>query len=161
MKNQLNRFVERASEVTGAYGNFQTAPENVDAETIAAARCELIRQVVEMFTRWAYKRNESGVLINLVGNSTVPPGAYVPWATQGKRRGESGRPTLSRGERAVCRAWLALLRRDRNGRKSPYWYDATTRRWCVDTVRYPTEASVLAWLSANLLTPKDYVALDV
>lgn len=159
MKKQLNQFVERASEVVGAYGNFQTAPENVNAETIAAGRCELIRQVMENFIRWCYHRNEAGLLVNLQGNSVIPSGAYVPWGAGGKQRGTTGKTQLTRGEREVTRQWLAILRKDRNGRKSPFFYDASTRRWCLDIVRYPTEQSALQWLAANLVTPADYVAI--
>jgi hypothetical protein len=159
MKRQLGQFVERASEIVGAYGNFQTAPENVEAETIAAARCELIRQVFTGFAAWAYQRGAGGHLHNLGGNCMVPAGAYIPWSHAGKRRSETGKPALTRGERAIMRAWLIGLRKERNGRKPPFFYDADARRWFVDTVRYPDEGSARAWWEVNALTPAQYLSI--
>ena len=159
MRTQLKQFVERASDLTGSYGNFQTAPANVDAQTIAAGRCELVRQVLELFVRWAYQRGPGGILVNLSGNSVIPTGAFVPWASAGKQRGVSGKTALTRNERAVVRCWLTLLTKDRNGRKPPFCYDASARRWYVDTLRHPTEADALEWLSKHTIQPADYVAI--
>ena len=159
MRTQLKQFVERASDLTGSYGNFQTAPANVDAQTIAAGRCELVRQVLELFIKWAYQRGPGGILINLSGNSVIPTGAFVPWASAGKSRLTDGKTALTRNERAVVRCWLGLLIHDRNGGQPPFRYDASARRWYVDTLRHPTEANALTWLGKYTLQPADYVVI--
>lgn len=63
------QFVVRAAEFVGAYGVTGTAPANVDAETIAMARCELIKQSLGLFIRFCYQRDAAGFYCNLSGNT--------------------------------------------------------------------------------------------
>lgn len=158
MQRQLKQFVERASEVTGAYGNFQTAPANVDAETEAAARCELIGQVMEMFVRYCYRRDDNGIFIHLSGNCMVPQGIFTPWGSAGKGQGAPGRAQLTFTERMVVRVWLRAARKGR-GAMPVFYYNDKSRRWMVDTVRYPSEAEALGWLASARLQPAGYVMI--
>ena len=42
------KFLNRAANLVGAYGNYATTPDQVDAETIALARCQLIAQSMDI-----------------------------------------------------------------------------------------------------------------
>jgi hypothetical protein len=126
----LEELVGRAAQLTGAYGNFRTAPERVDAETIAAARCQLANQDIELFIHFCYRQSDTGYFINLAGNSQIPTGVWTPW-------GSSGKSKLTRGERDIVRAWLLALKRN-HGARPLFYYVAEERRWHVDTFRYPT-----------------------
>ena len=147
---RLEKFVERAATLSGAYGNFRTAPELVDAETIAAARCQLAHQTIELFIYFVYQQEETGIFRNLTGNSLIPSGVWTPW-------GASGKSKLTRGERTVVRSWLMLLKHTR--RFPVFFYVAPSRRWAVDTFRYPTLEEALAWLNANRLDAKTWLTL--
>lgn len=162
MTVQLKQFVERASDLAGSYGNYATAPANVDAETQAAPRCELIHQVLELFIHFCYQKDDNGIFSNLSGNSQIPQGIYVPWGSAGKprRRGPSGRgrARLSYTERQAVRVWLRALRKNR-GPQPVFHYSSPARRWFVDTQRYKTTDEALAWLQAHRLQPAAYVMI--
>lgn len=158
MQRQLGQFAERASEMVGAYGSFQTAPANVDAETEAAARCELIGQVMELFIRYCYRQDDNGILVHLSGNCMIPQGIFTPWGAAGKGQGAPGRAQLTFTERKVVRVWLRAARKSR-GVMPVFYYNDRSRRWMVDTVRYPSEAEALAWLKMAKLQPAGYVMI--
>jgi len=152
------QFVVRAAELVGAYGVAGTAPENVDAMTIAAARCELIKQSLGLFIRFCYQRDASGFYCNLSGNTFIPRGVYAPFGSAGKQRTATGtRAQLTKDERAVVRAWLMWLKTNR--RFPVFFYASDRRRWCVDTMRYSDEAAALAWLDREALTAKNFLAI--
>lgn len=152
------QFVVRAAEFVGAYGVAGTAPANVDGETIAMARCELIKQSLDLFIRFCYQRDASGFYCNLSGNTFIPRGVYAPFGSAGKQRTATGtRAQLTRDERAVVRGWLQILKANR--RFPVFFYVSDRRRWCVDTIRYSDEASALAWLEREALTAKNYLAI--
>jgi Uri superfamily endonuclease len=141
----LEKFVERAAIEVGAYGNHRTAHDLVDAETIAAARCQLANGELDSFTRFCYQR-EGNWLVNLSGNSQIPSGTWAPWGSSGKGR-------LSRLERDVVRLWLTALSKQR-GPKPLYFYSDSSRRWHVDSLRYPALEDALKWLADNQLNAK-------
>lgn len=145
----LEKLVGRAAQLTGAYGNFRTAPERVDAETIAAARCQLANHDIELFIHFCYRQSDTGYFINLAGNSQIPTGVWTPW-------GSSGKSKLTRGERDIVRAWLLALKRN-HGARPLFYYVADERRWHVDTFRYPTLEEALQWLAAYKITPKTWL----
>jgi hypothetical protein len=139
----LDKFVVRAAELTGAYGNFKTAPELVDAETIALARCTMVNHELQLFIHFCYKRSEQGRLINLRSNSQIPKGVWAPW-------GSSGKSGLTRTERDTLRRYLFSL----NTRRPPrplFFY--SQRHWHVNTVIYPTVEEALQWLDRYQMTP--------
>jgi hypothetical protein len=146
---KLEQFVTRAAELTGAYGNFRTVPERVDAETIAAARCQLANQDIELFIHFCYRQSDSGYFINLAGNSQIPTGVWTPW-------GSSGKSKLTRGERDILRAWLLTLKRN-HGARPLFYYVSGERRWHVDTFRYPTLEEAVRWLADYKITPKTWL----
>ena len=146
---KLEAIVERAAELTGAYGNFRTAPERVDAETIAAARCQLANHDIELFIHFCYRQSDSRHFINLAGGSQIPTGVWTPW-------GSSGKSQLTRSERQIVRGWLMALRRH-HGPRPLFYYVADERRWHVDTFRYPLLEEALQWLNAYKLTPKQWL----
>lgn len=152
------KLVNRAAEMIGAYGATGSAPSNVDAETIAMARCELIKQSLGLFIRFCYQRDASGFYCNLSGNTFIPRGVYAPFSHAGKQRSAIGtRAQLTKDEREVVRAWLMWLKQNR--RFPVFFYAADRRRWCVDTMRYSDEAAALAWLEREALTPKNFLAI--
>lgn len=158
MSAQLKQFVNRASEVVGAYGNFQTAPANVDAETEALARCELIGQVMDLFIRYCYKQDDNGIFVHLSGNCMIPGGIYTPWGSAGKGQGAPGRAQLTYTERMVVRVWLRAARKSRTI-MPVFYYNVPSRRWMVDTVRYKTMDEALAWLQSHRIQPATYVMI--
>src|SRR5690242_12096862 len=98
------QFIVRAAEFVGAYGATGTAPANVDQETIAMARCELIKQSLGLFIRFCYQKDAGGFYCNLSGNTFIPRGVYAPFGSAGKPRTATGqRAQLTRDERAVVR----------------------------------------------------------
>lgn len=154
----VNQFLARSVEMVGSYGNFNTAPENLDMETLVLPRCQLIGQSLELFIRFCYAQDANGIFQNLSGNTFIPRGVYVPFAHAGKPRKASGsRAQLTRDERTIVRKWLALLKANR--RYPLFVYVAASRRWAVDTVRYDSEGEALEWLKRNLLDVKTFVAL--
>lgn len=154
----MEKFMDRAAGLIGAYGNYGVTPDQVDAETVAMARCALIKQSMELFIKFVYQRDGNGFLHNLSGNSVIPTGIHTPWASAGKpRKAKERRPQLSKDERAVVRAWLAWLKQNR--RFPLFIYNRPSRRWIVDTMRYETEAAALAWLTQNTLDAKNYIAI--
>lgn len=158
MSVQLKQFVERASDLAGSYGNYQTAPANVEAETAALPRCELIYQVMDLFIRYCYQQDGNGIYSHLSGNCQIPQGVYVPWSSAGKSRRAPGRAQLSYTERQAVRVWLRALRKQR-GQRPVFYYSAPARRWFVDTQRYRTAAAALAWLNEHRLQPAAYVMI--
>jgi len=144
----MDKFVVRAAELTGAYGNYKTAPELVDAETIAAARCTLANQELELFTHFCYQQDERGRFINLAGNAQIPSGVWAPW-------GSSGKSKLTRTERDVMRRWLLSFAGERP--KPLFFYVPTMRRWFVNTPTWDTLTLALAWVNRHEMTPKDYL----
>jgi len=154
----MEQFVNRAADMVGAYGVAGTAPANVEAETIAMARCELIKQSLGLFIRFCYQKDAAGFYCNLSGNTFIPRGVYAPFGHAGKQRTAVGlRAQLTRDERAVVRAWLMWLKANR--RFPVFFYNAAARRWCVDTMRYSDEAAALAWLERDALTAKNFLAI--
>ena len=154
----MDQFVNRAADMVGAYGVAGTAPANVEAETIALARCELIKQSLGLFIRFCYQKDAGGFYSNLSGNTFIPRGVYAPFSHAGKQRTAVGlRAQLTRDERAVVRAWLMWLKANR--RFPVFFYSAAARRWCVDTMRYSDEAAALAWLEREALTAKNFLAI--
>ncbi len=152
------KFLTRAAELTGAYGTFGTNPFNVDNETAALPRCELIKQSLTLFIRFVYAKDSNGFFRNLSGNTAIPRGVWVPFAHAGKPRAATGtRSQLTRDEREIVRRWLAMLKANR--RYPLFIYNGASRRWCVDTVRYSDENDGLQWLARNALDAKAFVAL--
>lgn len=158
MSVQLKQFVERASDLAGSYGNYGAAPANVEAETAALPRCELIHQVLDLFIRYCYQQDGNGIYSHLSGNCQIPQGVYVPWGSAGKSRNAPGRAQLSYTERQAVRVWLRALRKQR-GQQPVFYYSHSARRWFVDTQRYRTATDALAWLSTNRLQPTAYVMI--
>lgn len=154
--NPVVKLVNRAADTVAAYVATGTAPHNVQAETEATARCLLIRGTLESFIRFCYV-NSDGVFVNLSGNYQIPTGVYVPFGSGGKQRKASGRARLTHTERFVVRRWL--LSQYRKGNSPVFTYDPNARRWCVNTVRYPTVDSALAWLQAHPLSPQSFLAI--
>ena len=153
-----NQFLARSAELVGAYGNFNAAPAQVDAETMALPRCQLIGQSLELFIRFCYATDANGIFHNLSGNMFIPRGVYVPFAHAGKpRQAKGSRSQLTRDEREVVRKWLGWLKQNR--RFPLFNYVASSRRWAVDTVRYDSEGEALEWLKRNQLDVKTFVAL--
>jgi hypothetical protein len=148
---KLETLVERAAALSGAYGNFRTAPELVDAETIATARCQLAYQAIELFIHFCYHQSDNGYFINLAGNSQIPTGVWTPW-------GSSGKSQLTHSERRIVRAWLLMLKRQ-HGARPLFFYVPEERRWHIDTFRYPTLEEALTWLGEYKLTPKTWLNL--
>lgn len=147
----LNNFLDRAAMDVGAYGNHRTSHDLVDAESIATARCQLVNGELESFTRYCYQQQGSW-FVNLSGNSQIPTGVWSPWGSSGKGR-------LSRMERDVVRAWLNALSKNR-GPKPLFFYNTTSRRWYVDTTRYPTIQDALIWLQNNKLDAKSWLTIQ-
>lgn len=143
MNRQLASIVDRAAEVTGAYGNYRTLPERVDAETLAMARCTSINQEVEAFIRFAYRKDEGGRFINLRSNSQIPKGIWTPW-------GSSGKSSLTRTERDTLRRYLFSLGHSNRPPRPLFFY--LSRHWHVNTGVYPTVESALDWLERNKMT---------
>lgn len=154
-----DKFIVRAAEMIGAYGVAGTMPDQVDAETIAMARCELIRQSMELFIKFCYKRDGNGLFCHLSGNTFIPRGVFVPWGSAGKpRRNEAKtRAQLSKDERKIVRIYLDFLKRKRLF--PVFVYSAAARRWTVDTMRYATEEAALAWLKSQALDPRNFIAI--
>lgn len=147
----LDKFLDRAALDVGAYGNHKTSHELVEAEAIAAARCQLINGELDAFTRFCYQQQGSW-FVNLSGNTQIPSGTWTPWGSSGKGR-------LSRMERDVVRAWLKALARQR-GPKPLYFYNASSRRWHVDTTRYQTLQDALGWVASVQLDAKTWLAIQ-
>jgi hypothetical protein len=147
------KFLSRAAELTGAYGNYRTAPDLVYAETIAAARCKLVYSEMELFTNFCYQMDSKGRYLHLAGGSQISPGVWTPW-------GGSGKSALTRLERDVVRCWLLSLN---NGRPPlpVFFYIAQSRRWYVDTMRYESVQDALAWLNRHQLTPKTWLNVQM
>ena len=85
------QFVVRAAELVGAYGNYGTRPDLVDAETIALARCTMINQELDLFVRFIYRgksnltRTERDTLrryLFSLGHSNRPPRPLFFYATR-------------------------------------------------------------------------------
>jgi len=146
----LDRFLVRAQLDVGAYGNHRTTHDLVEAEAIAAARCTLVNGEMETFTHFCYQQ-VGGWFCNLSGNSQIPTGTWAPWGSSGKGR-------LTRMERDTVRAWLHALNRGR-GLKPVFFYSQSSRRWHVDTMRYPSIESALEWLKGNQLDPKTWLRI--
>jgi hypothetical protein len=144
----LDKFVVRAAELTGAYGNYRTAPELVDAETIAMARCTLANQELELFTRFCYQQDVNGRFINLAGNTQIPVGVWCPW-------GSSGKSKLTRTERDVMRKWMLSFSGERP--RPLFFYASAMRRWHVNTSSWDTLTLAMAWVNRHELIPKDYL----
>lgn len=144
----MEKFIDRAATIVGAYGHYRTAPDLVDAETIAAGRCTLANQELELFTHFCYQQNEHGRFINLAGNTQIPSGVWAPW-------GSSGKGSLTRTERDVMRRWLLSFANERP--KPLFFYVATMRRWHVNTPSWDTLTLALAWVNRHEMTSKDYL----
>lgn len=140
MENILNR----ARELTGAYGNFGTRPELVDAETIALARCTMVNQELDLFVRFIYRKSEAGRFINLRSNCQIPKGIWAPW-------GSSGKSNLTRTERDTLRRYLFSLGHSNRPPRPLFFYNQ--RHWHVNTVIYQTVDDALAWLEKYKMTP--------
>ncbi len=147
----LDKFLVRAQLDVGAYGNYRTTHDLVDAEAIAEARCTLVNGELESFTHFCYQKL-SGWFVNLSGNTQIPTGVWAPWGSSGKGR-------LTRMERDTVRAWLHALNRGR-GLKPVYVYASSARRWHVDTTRYPSLDAALEWLSANKIDAKTWLRIQ-
>lgn len=147
----LDKFLVRAQMDVGAYGNYRTTHDLVDAEAIAGARCVLVNGELESFTHFCYQKVD-GWFCNLSGNTQIPTGVWAPWGSSGKGR-------LTRMERDTVRAWLHALNR-RQGMKPVYFYVPASRRWHVDTTRYSTVESALEWLNANRLGAKTWLRIQ-
>jgi len=140
----LDKFVVRAAELTGAYGNFKTAPERVDLETIALARCTLVNQELELFIKFCYKLADNGRFSHLRSNSQIPKGIWAPW-------GSSGKSGLTRTERDTLRRYLFSLGHGSRPPRPLFFY--SQRHWHVNTVVYPTVEEAMRWLERFKMTP--------
>lgn len=147
----MDKFLVRAQLDVGAYGNYRTSHDLIDAEAIAAARCALVNGEMETFTHFCYQK-EGNWFRNLSGNSQIPSGTWAPWGSSGKGR-------LSRMERDTVRAWLNALARNK-APKPLYFYSRSARRWHVDTLRYPTLDDALEWLRRTQLDPKTWLQIE-
>ncbi len=154
----IERFVDRAANLIGAYGNFSASPSQVDAETLALGSCAQIRQVLELFIKFVYRKSPDGLYVNITGNGSIPTGIYAPWSHKGKPVGSKGsRAQLTETERDIVREWLKLLASNR--RYPLFVYRADSRRWHVDILRYDSEAEGLAWLNKSIIDAKTFVAI--
>jgi len=163
----IERFVDRAANIVGAFGSYGTMPDQVDAETLALGSCTHIRHVLDLFIRFVYRQTPDGIFVNITGNGSIPTGVWTPWASAGKPRRSAGsrtdgnkkRAQLTETERIVVREWLKLLAANR--RFPLFVYRSTSRRWYVDIQRYDNEADGLAWLKGNSIDAKTFVALKL
>ena len=140
----LDKFMARAIDLTGAYGNYRTAPELVDAETIALARCTMINHELDLFIRFCYRQSEQGRFINLRSNSQIPKGIWAPW-------GSSGKSSLTRTERDTLRRYLFALGNTRRPPRPLFLYAG--RHWHVNTAVYENVDEALKWLERFKMTP--------
>lgn len=147
----LDKFLVRATLDVGAYGTARTSHAMAEASTIAEARCTLVNGELISFTRFCYEQ-VGGWFCNLSGNTTIPTGVWAPWGSSGKGR-------LSRMERDVIRAWLNALARQR-APKPLYFYSTSSRRWHVDTTRYPSLADALDWVKTNRLDASTWLGIQ-
>ncbi len=147
----LTKFLERAQQEIGAFGNFRTTHELVEAEAIAAARCSLVNAELDSFTHFCYQK-EGEWFCNLSGNTQIPTGIWAPWGASGKGR-------LTRMERDTVRAWLRALG-NAKALKPVYFYSPSSRRWNVDTLRYPTLESANEWLTNNRIDGKTWLRIQ-
>jgi hypothetical protein len=161
----ISQLAARAAQLTGCYGATGQHPDQVDAITIATARCEVIRQSLELFIQFVYQVDSNGFFVNLSGNTSIPVGVWTPWSSAGKPRSRlddqgrriAMRAQLSEQERKIVRTWLNGLKRDR--RFPAFFYHAPARRWYVDTTRYHDLADACAWLDRNRLDATTFVAI--
>ena len=153
------RMLDRAATMIGSYGLTGIHPDQLDAESVAMARCKLIAQSMELFIKFCYKRDGNGFFCHLTGNTFIPRGVFVPWGSAGKPRDKvtKTRAQLSKDERHVVRIYLDFLKRKRLF--PVFVYSAAARRWTVDTVRYETEEAALAWLASQQLDARNFVAI--
>lgn len=141
MNQTIVNAVNRAANLTGSYGTTGIYPELVDATIIASARCELVNQELNLFTRFCYQKQDVR-FINLRSNCQIPKGVWTPW-------GSSGKSLLTRTERDTTRRYLLSLARQRP--KPLFFYHA--RHWHVDTIKYTTLELALEWVHLFRLTP--------
>lgn len=142
----IERYIERAAEVVGSYGNYKQAPDVVDAITIVMPRVALINGQLDEFTRYVYRMDDSGRHINLAGNTQIPTGVWTPWGSKGK---------LTRTERDVMRAFMRSFGKER---PTPlYFYAAIHRRWFVNTAMFDTLPMAQAWVARHQMTAQDYL----
>jgi len=144
----IDKFIDRAANIVGSYGNFRTTPDQVDAETVALARCALANQELDLFTRFCYQQTDNGRFINLAGNSQIPVGVWSPW-------GSSGKSALTRSERDTMRKWLLSFASERP--RPLFFYMPAMRRWHVNTPTWDTLTIALTWVKRHEMTPKDYL----
>ena len=155
----MEKMLDRAATMIGSYGLTGTHPDQLEAETVATARCKLIAQSMELFIRFCYVRDAQGRFCHLAGNTIIPHGVFVPWGSAGKPRDKEvkARPELTRIERDIVRMYLAFLKRKR---LFPLFvYLSGERRWMVDTVRYETEQAALAWLESQKLDARNFISI--
>lgn len=147
--NDLMRVVNRAAEITASYGRTRTKPERVDAMTRAMLSVEEVRQELEMFTRFVYRRSNKGRLLHVLPDGQLARGVHTPW------RGASS--TLTRTQQDSVRKWLSIKAESRL--KPPFVWGEDTYRWYVDMVRYPTAEAALTWLERHKLTAGEWLNL--
>ena len=140
----LANFVVRATEITGAYGNYGTKPERVSKETVAMGHCELVNHELELFIHFVYKRADSGRLLNVQASGQIPSGVWTPW-------GSSGKSQLTRYERDTTRRYLVSLNTGRPPRPL-FFYQEATRHWYIDFKRHNGLEDALTWLKQYHLT---------
>ncbi len=154
----MEKIVTRAAELVGAFGVAGTMPDQVDVETQAMGSCQLIKQSMELFIKFCFAKDSNGFYRNLTSNTVIPTGVWVPWASAGKpRNSKNKRCQLTRTERSVVSAYLLFLKQNR--RFPLFVYDAQSRRWTVDTLRYENEKEALNWLRVHAINAKTFVAL--
>lgn len=147
--NDLLRIVARAGEITGSYGRTRTKPERVDAMTRAMLSAEAVRQELEEFTRFVYRRSEGGRLLHVLPDGQLARGVHTPW------RGVSS--TLTRTQQDGLRKWLAI--KAQNRLKPPFVWGGDTYRWYVDLVRYPTVEAALEWMERHRISAGEWLNL--
>lgn len=133
MIQQFASLVDRAAQLTGSYGRTRHPPERVDAAAIARLEVELVRQEMEDFIRFVYRR-EGDVWLHIVANGRIPRGVWAPW-------GSSGKSKLTQPMRTKLRKWMFAQNRPR----PVFFYNPKETRWYVDLTHYTNVEVALKW----------------
>jgi hypothetical protein len=145
-------LVNRAANLTGAYGATRTRPERVTALMIAQLTVELVNQELELFIHHCYATTQQGRFLHVLADGQLCRGNWCPW-------GSSAKSHLTRRQRDTVRSWLLQL--DEQNRRPLWVYRPATRRWHVNLMRYPSLEHALAWFARNQLTPNTWLNLSM
>lgn len=152
MQTAALTLVNRAAQLTGAYGATRTRPERVDALALATLTVEFVNQELELFLYHCYQTNEQGRFLHILADGQPCRGNWCPW-------GSSGKSQLTRRQRDTVRSWLFALAEQR---LQPLWrYYPHSRRWHVQVLRYPTLEQASAWFAVHQLNPTTWLNLSL